>query len=135
MVSLSKRGKGPDLLKAMQVEAAVLIFLAVGQAGLAAGMITGNPELRPIHRINAYLIISVTIAILITAIVHFRRGGPRWPAAAAAVLVVAEALQSTLGRMAVTGAHIFIGVVFVASVAVLTSYLFRPGVSRGSLRS
>ncbi len=40
---------------------------------------------------------------------------------------VVEIIQIILGRLGVTGAHIFLGVLFVVMATLLTSYLFRPG--------
>jgi hypothetical protein len=120
------------LLLALRVEATVLMSLAIGQAGLAAGFLTSQPSLRSVHGINAYLLVSVAVAVLITASLYQRRGGPRWPVLAAIILLVVEALQIMFARLGAAGPHIFLGVLFVVMATLLTSYLFRPGfVPRG----
>ncbi|GAA3716716.1 hypothetical protein GCM10022204_40640 [Microlunatus aurantiacus] len=117
----------PRLLVALQTEATVLMSLAIGQAGLAAGFLGGQGGLRPVHGVNAYALLAVTVAIILTAVAHRRSGGPRWPVLAGAILLVVETLQLTLARFDVVGLHIFCGVLFVVLATLLTSYLFRPG--------
>ncbi len=117
----------PPLLTALQAGATILMTLAIGQAGLAAGFIGGTPSLKIIHGINAYLLVTVTIALLILAVLYQRSGGPRWPLLAVGIITLVEILQIILGRLEVVGAHIFLGVLFVVMATLLTSYLFRPG--------
>jgi hypothetical protein len=114
-------------LNGVRIAAAVTMSLAIAQAGLAAGFLTGHPNLRPVHQLNAVLIILTTSTALVLAVLYQRSGGPRWPAAAAVLLLVVEVIQAVLGRSGVTGLHIFLGVLFVASATVFTSYLFRSG--------
>ncbi|MGI8459718.1 MAG: hypothetical protein ACR2LI_16605 [Propionibacteriaceae bacterium] len=117
----------PPLLIALQSEATVLMSLAIGQAGLAAGFLDGRKGLKEVHGLTAYLIAAVTIALLITAVVHRRRGGVSWPVFGAAILLVVEAAQITMGSVEIKGPHIFLGVIFTVLATLLTSYLFRPG--------
>ena len=112
----------------MRIEATVLMSLAIGQAGLAAGFLGGQPSLLPIHQINASLLLGLTAAVIVTAVLYQRRGGgPRWPVLAGAILLAVEVLQLVLARTGVVGLHIFCGVLFVVLATLLTSYLFRPG--------
>lgn len=60
-----------------------------------------------------------------SAVLYQRGGGPRWPAAAAVLLLIIELVQTLLARQDSAGAHIFIGVLFVVSATLYTSYLFR----------
>ena len=69
----------------------------------------------------------MTIGLLILAVLYQRSGGPRWPLLAIGIVAVVEIIQIMLGRLGVTGAHIFLGVLFVVMATLLTSYLFRPG--------
>jgi hypothetical protein len=117
----------PRALVALQIEATVLMSLAIGQAGLAAGFLGGEASLVPLHGANAYALLTVTVAVIITAVVYRRGGGPRWPVLAGAVLLAVETLQLVLARTEVVGLHIFLGVLFVVLATLLTSYLFRPG--------
>ncbi len=117
----------PPLLIALQVGATILMALAIGQAGLAAGFLSGSPGLRAVHGINAYLLVTVTVALLIVAVLYQRSGGPRWPLLAVGIIAVVEVIQIVLGRLEVAGPHIFLGVLFVVLATLLTSYLFRPG--------
>lgn len=117
----------PPLLLALQIGATILMSLAIGQAGLAAGFIGGTKGLRAVHGINAYLLIAVTVALLIVAVLYQRAGGPRWPMLAVGIIAVVEIVQALLGRFEVVGAHVFLGVLFVVLATLLTSYLFRPG--------
>ncbi len=117
----------PPLLVALQTEATVLMSLAIGQAGLAAGFLGGSEGLKPVHGVNAYALLAVTVALVVTAVLHRRGGGPRWPVLAGVILLLVETLQLVLARFEVVGLHIFSGVLFVVLATLLTSYLFRPG--------
>jgi len=101
--------------------------LAIGQAGLAAGFLGGTESLKALHGANAYALLTLTVAVLVTAVVYRRGGGPRWPVLAGTVLLAVETLQLILARAEVVGLHIFCGVLFVVLTTLLTSYLFRPG--------
>jgi hypothetical protein len=115
------------LLTALRIEATVLMSLAIGQAGLAAGFLGGRESLVPVHGANAYALVTLTVAVLLTAVGYRRAGGPRWPILAGAILLGVEVLQVVLARTEVVGLHIFCGVLFVVLATLLTSYLFRPG--------
>jgi hypothetical protein len=117
----------PRVLLALQIEATVLMSLAIGQAGLAAGFLGGDAGLKPLHGANAYALLTLTVAVIITAVVYRRGGGPRWPVLAGVILLAVETLQLILARTEVVGLHIFCGVLFVVLATLLTSYLFRPG--------
>jgi CHASE2 domain-containing sensor protein len=123
------RNRRPPLLVLLQTAATVLMSLAIGQAGLAAAFMTGHRSLKQVHEVNGFLLVAVTVATLVAAVLYQRSGGPRWPVAATVLLIVVEALQITLGEVEAAGAHIFLGVLFVAAATLLTSYLFRPGFS------
>jgi hypothetical protein len=117
----------PPLLIALQTEATILMSLAIGQAGLAAGFLGGRRGLKEIHGVNAFVIAGLTVALLVTAVLYFRRHGPRWPLIGAAILLVVEAAQIVMGSVEIKGPHIFLGVLFTVMATLLTSYLFRPG--------
>ena len=117
----------PRPLLALQIEATVLMSLAIGQAGLAAGFLGGDESIKPLHGANAYALLALTVAVVLTAVVYRRGGGPRWPVLAGVILLVVETLQLVLARAEVVGLHIFCGVLFVVLTTLLTSYLFRPG--------
>lgn len=134
MASQRPVARRPRLLVLVQTEATVLMSLAIGQAGLAAAFLTGHKPLKEVHAVNGMLIAVVTVATLVGAVLYQRQGGPRWPVAAAVLLLVVEALQITLGELDVAGAHIFLGVIFVAASTLYTSYLFRPGFSTSRQR-
>jgi len=108
--------------------------LAIGQAGLAAAFITGHRPLREVHAVNGFLLLAVTAVTLGGAILYQRQGGPRWPVAAAVLLVLLEAIQITLAEVDAAGAHIFLGVLLVTAATLYTSYLFRPGFSTSRRR-
>jgi len=125
----------PPLLILVQTAATVLMSLAIGQAGLAAAFLTGSRSLKEWHEFNGFLLAAVTVLTLVAAVLYQRGGGPRWPVAAAVLLVLVEAVQITLGEAGAAGAHIFLGVLFVAAATLYTSYLFRPGFSTARQRA
>lgn len=124
----------PRLLVALQTEATVVMSLAIGQAGLAAGFLGGSEGLKPAHGVNAYALLAVTVILVVTAVLHRRGGGPRWPVLAGVILLLVETLQLVLARFEVVGLHIFCGVLFVVLATLLTSYLFRPGFVPSTVR-
>lgn len=115
------------MLLALQVGATTLMSLAIAQAGFAAGFLEGNGSYKIIHAVNAYLIVTVTVALLVLAVLYQRSGGPRWPLLAVGIVAVVEIVQIVLARLGIAGSHIFLGVLFVTMATLLTSYLFRPG--------
>ena len=117
----------PTALTALRIAATVLMSLAIGQAGLAAGFIGGQEALKPVHGVNALVLVVGTVALVVAAIVYRRGGGGRWPALVGAILLAVEIIQLLLARAEVVGAHIFLGILFVVLATLLTSYLFRPG--------
>lgn len=117
----------PPLLLALQIGATTLMSLAVAQAGFAAGFLEGNASYKIIHGVNAYLIVTVTVALLVLAVLYQRSGGPRWPLLAVGIVAVVEVVQIVLARLDIAGSHIFLGILFVTMATLLTSYLFRPG--------
>lgn len=127
MTSPAGRTPRPPLLIAIQTEATLLMSLAIGQAGLAAAFITGRDALKEVHEVNAFVVGTLVVVTLVTAIAYRRSGGPRWPVLVSALLVALTAAQIAMGLVEVAGAHIFVGVLYVVSVTLFTSYLFRPG--------
>lgn len=125
----------PFTLILLQTAATVVMSLAIGQAGLAAAFLTGHRALKQVHAVNGFLIVALTVACLVCAVLYQRNGGPRWPAAAAILLLLVEVAQIVLGESDVAGAHIFLGVLFVTSATLYTSYLFRPGFSKSRQRA
>lgn len=117
----------PPLLIALQTEATILMSISIGQAGLAAGFLSGTRSLKSVHEVLGFVIGALTVITLVTAVVYARGGGPRWPAVATTVVTVAVLVQIALGESEVKGLHIFLGVLVVTMTALLTSYLFRPG--------
>lgn len=115
------------LLTVLRIEATVLMSLAIGQAGLAAGFLSGDGGLEPIHGINAYVLLGTTVVVTATAALYRRAGGPRWPVLAGVILLLVETGQLVLAGLDAVGLHIFCGVLFVVMATLLTSYLFRPG--------
>lgn len=114
-------------LTALRIEATVLMSLAIGQAGLAAGFLGGDGSLEPVHGINAYALIATTVVVTVTAVLYRRTGGPPWPILAGVILLLVETGQLVLASLDAVGLHIFSGVLFVVMATLLTSYLFRPG--------
>jgi hypothetical protein len=134
MASDHPPARRPPLLVLVQTAATLLMSLAIGQAGLAAAFMTGQSSLKQVHAVNGFLLAAVTVATLVCAVLYQRRGGPRWMVAAAALLLLLEAIQITLGETGGTGAHIFLGVLLVTATTLYTSYLFRPGFSTSRRR-
>jgi hypothetical protein len=114
-------------LTALRVQATVLMSLAIGQAGLAAGFLDGQAGLRPVHGAGGDLVVALGAVLLLTAAGYRRAGGPWWPAAVTGLLLLVGLGQLWSGHGGLTGLHVFTGVLYVTAATLLTSYLFRPG--------
>lgn len=124
----AQRTRRSAWLVALQTEATVLMTLAFGQAGLAAGFLTGQRGLKAVHAVNGTAVAVLTVALLGTAVGYrVRRSGPRWIVLATALVLAYAVVQVALGALEVKGAHMFLGTGFVVVATLLTSYLFRPG--------
>lgn len=99
---------------------------AIGQAGLGSGYLgSGDEFLIEIHYINAFLVVGMVVACLVAAVLYRRAGGPMWPLIFAGVLLVIAVPQIILGESGARGAHVFLGVLYVAAVTTFCSYMWR----------
>lgn len=104
----------------------VLLGFAVGQAGLGSGYIGNADEfLIRIHYINAFLVVGMVVACVVASVQYRRGGGPAWPLTFAVILLVVAVPQIILGRAELRGAHVFLGVLYVAAVTTFCSYMWR----------
>jgi hypothetical protein len=102
-------------------------LLALGQSVLAGGFLAGHYPLLALHAANASAT-GVTAAVLTVAGILLWRpgGGPWWPALASGALFAAEAGQIAPGYSRVLAAHVPLGVLIIAGVALLLVWAWRP---------
>ena len=112
-------------VRLLRVLSTVLLGFAIGQAGFGSGYLGGNPDLLIIHYINAFLVVGLVVACLVGGVLYRRAGGPLWPLIFAAALLAVAVVQIVLGRSNITGAHVFVGVLFLCGVTTFCSYLWR----------
>ncbi len=112
-------------VRLLRVLSTALLGFALGQAGFGSGYLGGNANLLIIHYINAFLVVGLVVACVVGGVLYRRAGGPLWPLVFAAALLAVAVVQIVLGRSNITGAHVFVGVLFLCGVTTFCSYLWR----------
>ncbi|MGL4745101.1 MAG: hypothetical protein ACRCXL_12020 [Dermatophilaceae bacterium] len=120
-----------DLVRLLRVLATTLLGVSIGQAGFGSGLVAALVEksasgrVEAAHSVVAYVVVGTAVACVFAAARYRRDGGPGWPLWFAVFLVLAAALQVTLGSFGVVGAHVFVGVLVLCAVTTYCSYLWR----------
>jgi hypothetical protein len=105
--------------------------LALGQAVLAGGFLTGYYPLLALHRENATITGIGAIVATLVAVLQWRPGrGPGWPVFACAGLFGAEALQIALGYTRLLVVHVPLGVSIISGTVLLTVWAWRSAGAR-----
>lgn len=112
-------------VRLLRVLSTVLLGFAIAQAGFGAGFLDGNADLLVIHYINAFLVVGLVVACVVAGVLYRRAGGPIWPLAFPATLLIIAVLQIVLGRSQILGAHVFLGVLYLCGVTTYCSYMWR----------
>lgn len=104
--------------------ATIVLSAIIGQAGWASAFLGGESQYVRYHQIGAWLAMALTIA---TAVLYvaMRRSAGTVNVALAVLLAAVVCVQFTLGRLEVTSAHIFLGVLTVMLATSMTSWTYR----------
>ncbi len=102
-----------------------MIALAIGQAGLASGMLTRAPALNEFHGIVGFITLAVCVLTAVLGAIYVRDGGPRWVLGLTAATAIVAAAQVGLGEAEVKDAHMFLGTLFAMLATALVSWVFR----------
>ncbi len=122
-------GQNGRVNRQLRVLSTVLLAFAVAQAGFGSGYLDGTPALLVAHEINAFAVLALCLVAAVLGWTYRRAGAPGWTFVLPLVLVVAAALQMTLGFVGVLGGHVFLGVLILCTVTAYCSYSYRlaPG--------
>ncbi len=102
-----------------------MIALAIGQAGLASGMLTRAPGLKELHGVVGFITLAVCVVTAVLGAIYVRDGGPRWVLGLCGATAVVAAAQVGLGEAEVKDAHMFLGTLFAMLATALVSWVFR----------
>ncbi|MFJ8025724.1 hypothetical protein [Streptomyces sp. NPDC096311] len=102
-------------------------LLALDQAALAGGFLSGNYSALGMHAAGAAATALAAVLLTITAVLLWRPGrGPGWPAVASAVLFTAEGVEIGLGYGRVLALHVPLGTAIIASALLMLVWAWRP---------
>jgi hypothetical protein len=128
-------------IKQLRILSAVLLFFAIGQAGLGSGFLGGGPATLLIaHVTNAFAVLVLTVLSAIFGFNYRRAGGPGWAFFIPLAMVAMAGIQITLGFAGIRGLHVFWGVLYLCMATVFCSYTWRhaatsqPTAKAGSTR-
>lgn len=115
----------PVQTKQLRILSTLLLTFAVAQAGLGSGYLDGVGLLLVAHATNAFAVLVLSVISAVLGFSYRRAGGPSWTFYFPLALVVAAAVQMSLGFAGALGGHVFWGVLYLCGVAVFCSYTFR----------
>ncbi len=113
------------MIKQLRILSTVLLAFAIGQAGLGSGYLDDNEPLLIAHATNAFAVLVLTILSAVLGFYYRRAGGPSWTFFLPLAMIAMAAIQITLGFAEVRGGHVFVGVLYLCTVAVFCSYCWR----------
>ena len=126
VLDVRRTGPRPWTVWLLRGSATIHALAAFGQAVLAGRFLSGDYAMLGLHADNASLVGLSGFALLIAAILHWRRGGGpgRLPLACLA-LSAAEVTQIVLGYGRVLGVHVPLGVAIIATATAVLVWAWR----------
>lgn len=112
-------------IRQLRTLSTLLLAFAVAQAGLGSGYLDDILPLLIAHATNAFAVLVLTVLSAVFGWNLRRTGAPSWTFYLPLVLVVAAAVQMSLGFAEVKGGHVFFGVLFLCTVTAYCSYAWR----------
>lgn len=103
----------------------LLLSFAVAQAGLGSGYLDGGAALLVAHATNAFAVLVLAVIGAVLGVTLRRAGHPGWTLFLPLGIVIAIALQMTLGFAGVRGPHVFLGVLVLCAITAYCSYSWR----------
>ncbi|HEY0470723.1 MAG TPA: hypothetical protein VGD34_03640 [Kribbella sp.] len=114
----------------------ILRVVALAQAAaaclqpvLAGSYLNGSGSAIRIHGSLGQAIFFICLVQLPAAAIYRRSGGRTWPIVLTAALLLAEALQITMGYSRTLALHIPLGITIVATAVIFAVWTCRPGAS------
>ncbi len=115
-------GRPVALLRAL---ACAFLLDTLVQAALAGLFVTGDVDLLAWHDANAQLLAALAVGQTVAAVLlRLRAGGPGWPVAATAALVVLVLGQQGLGQARILAGHIPLALAVFGTATALTYWSF-----------
>lgn len=118
-------------IRQLRIVATLLFAFAVAQAGLGSGYLDGTKALLIAHATNAFAVLVLTVIGAVLGVSLRKAGRPGWTLFFPLGIVVAIALQMTLGFSEVKGLHVFLGVLILCSITAYCSYAWRLRLPEG----
>lgn len=124
----STRGRGRRWPRRVLLGLATAHVVAIfAQPTLAGMLLVGHYDALSWHAVGADVVFYLGLAQLVAALLVWARGGPRWPAAVAALIAAGETGQYFAGLAGALDLHVPLGVALVATTVVFVVALWRPG--------
>lgn len=101
--------------------ASLLLLVLLGQATTAGQLLEGSQSMRAAHSTGGMIAVVLGLALLIVAVLVWRRG-IGWPTLVSLVVLLATAGQFMLGMSGGIAVHIPLGTVLVGSAAFLVTW-------------
>jgi hypothetical protein len=95
------------------------------QAVFAGQFMSGIDSPVVLHEWTAWLVLALSGAQIVLALILIRAGGPLWLVVASLFILIAEALQTGTGYGRFLGVHIPLGVFVFGALTWLTLWAFR----------
>lgn len=114
----------PHLLFRVTVTAVTLLGFA--EAVFAGSFMNGHYGMLVAHQVFAMALTSLTIVLVVVAVlVRWKGAGPLWLSVAAVVLLAAIVAQVMLGLAHQLGGHVPLGVLIIGGMFVLSNWAWR----------
>lgn len=118
-------------IKQLRIVATLLFAFAVAQAGLGSGYLDDVKPLLIAHLTNAFAVLVLAVIGAVLGVSLRRSGRPSWTLFMPIGIIVAIAVQMTLGFAEVKGLHIFLGVLILCTITAYCSYAWRLRLPQG----
>ncbi|MDA3624462.1 hypothetical protein OU415_03370 [Saccharopolyspora sp. WRP15-2] len=122
----SERNRARPVLLTLRAIASAHAIAIFGQPVFAGVLLSGDYDMLHVHAVGADVVYYLGLAQLAAALVLWARRGPRWPSAAAALIVLGETGQYFAGLLGALGVHFPLGVALIALSTVSLVALWRP---------
>ena len=118
-------------IRQLRIVATLLFAFAVAQAGLGSGYLDGVQPLLIAHATNAFAVLVLAVIGAVLGASLRRAGRPSWTLYLPLGIIVAVAVQMSLGFAEIKGAHVFLGVLVLCTITAYCSYAWRLRLPEG----
>ncbi|MEV7791183.1 hypothetical protein [Streptomyces sp. NPDC087512] len=119
------RGPGRRLVGSIRTVAVLALFCTLLQAAFAGLFVTGDVGMLDLHGMNAGLVILMTLAQTVNAVLLWRGNRSlKWPMAAGLVMIVMVGAQQMMGDQRIIAWHILLGTALVGVKTAMLCWAF-----------